>query len=78
MGLCFNNFKSSLFKFCKNLIQYTTRSILSLVCKLKEDDNILISSATHSPWIRDKKFKLEDNLINLLEDSPEIEYLINK
>ena len=52
------NFKSSLFKFCKNLIQYTTRSILSLVCKLKEDDNILISSATHSPWIRDKKFKL--------------------
>ena len=21
---------------------------------LKEDDNILISSATHSPWIRDK------------------------
>ena len=27
---------------------------------------------------RDKKFKLEDNLINLLEDSPEIEYLINK
>ena len=54
----YGNFKSSLFKFCKNLIQYTTRSILSLVCKLKEDDNILISSATHSPWIRDKKFKL--------------------
>ena len=27
---------------------------------------------------REKKFKLEDNLINLLDDSPEIEYLINK
>ena len=27
---------------------------------------------------RDKKFKLEDNLIGLLEETPEIDYIINK
>ena len=27
---------------------------------------------------RDKKFKLEDNLLNLLKENPEINYLINK
>ena len=43
-------------KSFKSILQNTIRFFVGFFCKLENDDRILISSATHAPWIYDKKF----------------------
>ena len=50
------NFRSSVLKTFRNTLQSIIRFFLSFFCKLKKDDNILISSATHAPWIYNSRF----------------------
>ncbi len=74
------NIRSFFLKFIKNLIQETIRLIVNCVCKLDSNDEIIISSATHAPWKKDKKFydfynnvknfTLLDNLLKLSSFAP--------
>ena len=50
------NLRSFILKTFKNNLQLIIRFFTSFFCKLKKDDKILISSATHAPWIYNKKF----------------------
>ena len=50
------NFRSFVLKFFRNSLQSIIRFFVSFFCKLQNDDKILISSATHAPWIYDEKF----------------------
>ena len=50
------NFRSLILKSFRNNLQLIIRFFVNFFCKLQKDDKILISSATHAPWIHDKKF----------------------
>tara|TARA_B100000902_G_scaffold75013_1_gene79899 strand:+ start:905 stop:1669 length:765 start_codon:yes stop_codon:yes gene_type:complete len=50
------NLKSFIFKLIKNIIQRTITIFTRIFANLENDDQILISSATHAPWLYDKKF----------------------
>ena len=52
----YGNKKSFLLKFIKNLIQTLVKFFVNFFCKLEINDEIIISSATHAPWKKDKKF----------------------
>ncbi len=52
----YGNTKSFLLKFFKNLLQKQLRFFLSFIFKLDNYDEIIISSATHSPWKKDHEF----------------------
>ncbi len=50
------NFRSFLLKSTKNLFEIFIRFFVSLICKLDDNDEIIISTATHAPWKKDKSF----------------------
>ena len=50
------NFRSFILKKFKYILQLIIRFFTSFFCKLQKDDKILISSATHAPWVYNKKF----------------------
>ena len=50
------NIRSFFLKLVKNLIQRILKFLVNCVCKLDSYDEIIISSATHAPWKKDKKF----------------------
>ena len=50
------NVRSFLLKFIKNLIERTLKFFVNLVCKLDDNDKIIISTATHAPWKKDSNF----------------------
>ena len=50
------NFRSFTLKFIKNSIEKLTRFLVNLICKLDDNDEIIISTATHAPWKKDKNF----------------------
>tara|TARA_A100001015_G_C15037538_1_gene737289 strand:- start:1312 stop:2061 length:750 start_codon:yes stop_codon:yes gene_type:complete len=50
------NFRSFLLKFIKRLFEKILRFFVSFVCKLDNYDEIIISTATHVPWRKDKNF----------------------
>tara|TARA_Y100001958_G_C21210537_1_gene536295 strand:- start:1010 stop:1759 length:750 start_codon:yes stop_codon:yes gene_type:complete len=52
----YGNKKSFLIKFFKILIQNIIRFFVNFFCKLDKDDEIIISSATHAPWKKDREF----------------------
>ena len=52
----YGNKKSFLLKFIKDLIQKTVKFFVNFFCKLDENDEIIISSATHAPWKKDLDF----------------------
>ena len=52
----YGNFKSSVLKSFKKFLQNIIKFFVSFVCKLDENDEIIISSATHCPWLKDKNF----------------------
>ena len=52
----YGNKKSFLLKFIKDLIQKTVKFFVNFFCKLNENDEIIISSATHAPWKKDLDF----------------------
>ena len=52
------NIRSFLLKFVKNSIQKLTRFLVNFICKLDDNDEIIISTATHAPWRKDKKFSI--------------------
>jgi len=66
------NIRSFLFKFFKNLIEKSLKFFISFICKIDEYDEIIISPATHSPWKKDKEFKIFYNKIKdlTLLDAP--------
>tara|TARA_B100001057_G_scaffold499759_1_gene611663 strand:+ start:657 stop:1406 length:750 start_codon:yes stop_codon:yes gene_type:complete len=52
----YGNIKSVILKSFKKFLQNTIKFFVNFFCKLDENDEIIISSATHAPWLRDKKF----------------------
>ena len=52
----YGNFKSLILKLFKKFLQNVIRFFVRFFCKLDKYDNIIISSATHSPWLKDKNF----------------------
>ena len=50
------NIRSFSLKFIKNSIEKLTRFLVNFICKLDDNDEIIISSATHAPWKKDKNF----------------------
>jgi len=60
----YGKFKIWFFKRIKKSIQKFITFFASFFVELKNDDQILISSATHAPWISDKEFFLFYKKIN--------------
>ena len=54
----YGNIKSFLLKFLKNLIGKILKFFVNFICRLDNNDEIIISSATHAPWKKDKKFNI--------------------
>ena len=52
----YGNKKSFFLKFIKNSIQKFVKFFVNFFCKLDDNDEIIISSATHAPWRKDKEF----------------------
>tara|TARA_B100001057_G_scaffold330655_1_gene330963 strand:+ start:134 stop:883 length:750 start_codon:yes stop_codon:yes gene_type:complete len=52
----YGNQKSFFLKFIKKSIQKIVRFVVNFFCKLDNNDEIIISSATHAPWKKDKEF----------------------
>ena len=50
------NIRSFSLKFVKNFIEKLTRFLVNFICKLDDNDEIIISTATHAPWKKDKNF----------------------
>lgn len=50
------NIRSFSLKFIKNFIAKVIRFCVNIICKLDNDDEIIISVATHAPWQKDKSF----------------------
>ena len=50
----YGNQKSFFLKFFKISIQKIVRFVVNFFCKLDNNDEIIISSATHAPWKKDK------------------------
>ena len=48
--------RSFFLKSSKDLIEKIIKFFVNLICKLDNDDKIIISSATHAPWKKDKDF----------------------
>ena len=53
----YGNKKSIILKSFKIFLQKLIRFFVNFFCKLDEHDEIIISSATHAPWLKDKEFK---------------------
>ena len=54
----YGNIKSFLLKLLKNLIGKILKFFVNFICRLDNNDEIIISSATHAPWKKDKKFNI--------------------
>ena len=54
----YGNTKSFLLKFLKNTIEKILKFFVNFFCRLDINDEIIISSATHAPWKKDKKFNI--------------------
>ena len=52
----YGNTKSLFLKSIKKFLQTFIKFFVNFFCKLDDNDEIIISSATHSPWLKDKKF----------------------
>ena len=52
------NLRSFSLKFVKNSIERLTRFLVNFICKLDHNDEIIISTATHAPWKKDKTFSI--------------------
>ena len=52
----YGNTKSLVLKSIKKFLQNFIKFFVNFFCKLDDNDEIIISSATHSPWLKDKKF----------------------
>jgi O-methyltransferase len=50
------NKKSFFMKLVKKIIENSIRFFVNFFCKLNKYDEIIISTATHAPWKKDKKF----------------------
>ena len=59
----YGNNKIAFIKFCKNQIKLFIRFILSFFFKFSKNDQIIISSAVHCPWLEDREFKNSTNLL---------------
>tara|TARA_B100001027_G_scaffold192178_1_gene146865 strand:- start:1642 stop:2391 length:750 start_codon:yes stop_codon:yes gene_type:complete len=59
----YGNKKSFFLKFFKKIIQNMIRFFVNIFCKLDDNDEIIISPATHAPWRKDKEFLVFFNLI---------------
>tara|TARA_B100001057_G_scaffold458995_1_gene508778 strand:+ start:478 stop:1227 length:750 start_codon:yes stop_codon:yes gene_type:complete len=59
----YGNAKSLILKSFKKFLQYFIKFFVNFFCKLDDHDEIIISSATHSPWLRDKSFYIFFNKI---------------
>ena len=59
----YGNTKSLILKSTKKIIQNIIRFVVDVICKLDKNDEIIISSATHAPWKKDKEFLNFYNLI---------------
>ena len=54
----YGNIKSFLLKYLKNSIEKILKFFVNFICRLDNNDEIIISSATHAPWKKDKKFNI--------------------
>ncbi len=54
----YGNIKSFLLKFLKSSIEKILKFFVNFICRLDINDEIIISSATHAPWKKDKKFDI--------------------
>ncbi len=54
----YGNIKSLILKSSKKFLQNIIKFFASFFCKLDANDEIIISSATHSPWLKDKNFSV--------------------
>jgi len=52
----YGNFRSLLLKNVKKGLQSSIKFVASFFCKFDSYDKIIISSATHAPWLRDLEF----------------------
>ena len=62
----YGNKKIAIVKFFKNFIKITIKFVLGFIFKFDKNDEIIISSAVHAPWLKDKKFYQFYNKINHL------------
>ena len=51
-----SNYDKKLIKILNSYIEKIIRFSVNLICKLDDNDEIIISTATHAPWKKDKKF----------------------
>ena len=52
----YGNFKITFTKSVKKLLLNLLRFLVNFFYKLDQDDEIIISSAVHAPWLKDKEF----------------------
>ena len=52
----YGNFRSTVLKSFKKFLQKIIKFFVNFFCKLDSNDEIIISSATHCPWLKDRKF----------------------
>jgi len=52
----YGNFKISFTKSVKKLLLNLLRFLINFFYKLDHDDEVIISSAVHAPWLKDKEF----------------------
>ena len=60
------NTRSLFLKMTKNILQKIIKFFVNFFCKMNKFDEIIISSAVHAPWKKDKKFKIFLKKINNL------------
>lgn len=53
----YGNFRSFILKFFKKTLQNVIKFFANFFCKFDVNDEIIISSATHAPWKKDKNFQ---------------------
>lgn len=60
------NLRSFILKFFKRFLQNLIRFFANFFCKFDINDEIIISSATHAPWKKDREFRIfYDKIQNL-------------
>ena len=52
----YGNFRSTVLKSFKKFLQKIIKFFVNFFCELDSNDEIIISSATHCPWLKDRKF----------------------
>lgn len=62
----YGNRKANFVKIVKSLLQNVIKLFVGFIFKLDKNDTIIISSATHAPWLKDQNFRSFYSQVNQL------------